>query len=268
MTQSWEWDFWEAFSVVLSTYVDDWGRAAKQRRDLINNHDIHEIADGEITGLIAGEGQPVVFIHGTPACALRWGHYLKNVPEGYCFIAIDRMGFGQRGDQKPKLDRDYRVLADYIRKLKNPIILGHSLGGAIATRLAVRVKNIKGLVLVASSIDPELERIVPIQEYGRKKWLSWILSRSIRNSNEEMFQLKKFMKDTEPHLDLVTMPVHVIHAKDDHLVPFANVDYAKNHFKNIILDEIETAGHVIPWAQPEIIINAIQEMGTDRGEAA
>lgn len=264
MTQSWEWDLKEALSVVLSTYVDDFGRARKQRQNLINNSDISEIVDGNLTGLIAGEGQPVVFIHGSPASALRWEHYLKNVPEGYCFIALDRMGFGGRRNQKPNLDKDYRVLADYIRKLKNPIIVGHSLGGAMAVRLSVRVNNIQGLVLVASSVDPSLERTLSIQSYGRKKWASWMLSPSVRNSNEEMFQLQKFMQETEPHLDRVKMPVRVVHAQDDKLVPYAHVDYAEKHLKNIGIMAPEESGHTIPWTWPELIFEAIQSISEDR----
>jgi pimeloyl-ACP methyl ester carboxylesterase len=51
------------------------------------------------------------------------------------------------------------------KSAKKPILVGHSLGGPVAARLAMDYPDeVGGLILVAPSIDPELEKkngIVP-----------------------------------------------------------------------------------------------------------
>jgi len=259
MSEKWKWSFTEAFSVILATYVEDWGGSKKQRDALLEHTNISEINDANMTGLQSGEGRAVIFIHGSPANSMRWEHYLKNPPEGYQIIAIDRMGFGNRGNETPNLEDDYLKVKSFIQQFDKPIIVSHSLGGAHAMRLA-RENLITGLVLVASSINPLLERVMPIQKIGNSKFIRWILSRSIKHSNMEMLQLPEFMAQTEINKTKLDIPTHIVHAKDDYLVPFAQVDYARKQFNDLKITALEEGGHFIPWLQPDLVINAIRSV--------
>jgi pimeloyl-ACP methyl ester carboxylesterase len=267
MTQSWQWSFKEAFSIVRATYVDDWGRARKSRQSLLERPNIEEIKDQKVTGLIAGQGQPVIFIHGSPANAMRWSWYLKNVPEGYQFISVDRMGFGERGQDKPDLEEDCKILSDFISGYEKPVILGHSLGGAMAIRLAC-MHDISRLVLVAASIDPMLERFMRIQKIGNHATISWMLSRSVRHSNLEMAHLQDFMLKTENVLERIDSPINIIHAKDDYLVPYAHVAYAKKFLKNMEVTAPDTGGHSIPWHRQYLVLDAITSGDQSKRAAA
>ena len=267
MTQSWEWSLREALGVIFATYRDDWGRADKRRADFFFQTNVQEIQDNNITGLMTGEGQAVVFIHGSPANAMRWAQYLEDVPDGYQFISIDRRGFGNRKHQQVNVEQDYEELKAYVQTLDNPIIVGHSLGGALAVRLASTLP-IKGLVLVASSIDPNLERVLGVQKIGNHPLVRWILSRSVKNSNAEMLQLPKFMFETEKYLNKVSASIYIVHAVDDKLVPIENVAYAQKHFKNMTVSSPDVAGHFVPWTHPELVMNAIKSFDEDLEQVA
>lgn len=254
---SFQWSLKQAVAVIIKTYREDWGLAKKQRAEFLQtNTNVSEFTHKGLTGLQAGAGQTVVFLHGSPANAMRWSQYLKNLPDGYQFISLDRMGFGHRGQQEPDLEDDYTLISGFIEELDNPIIVAHSLGGAPALRLANAYK-LKQLVLIACSLDPELEKIAWIQKVSAIKPLSYILSRTIRHSNAEMLQLPDFMKKTEEGLGEIVCPTCVIHPKDDGLVSVDNVAYAQKYIKNIEAFTPETGGHFIPWTHQALIMSAI-----------
>ena len=270
MGQTWKWSFGEAFSIILKTYIDDWGQAHKERQEFLSQPHVKEINDPSVTGLQAGEGQAVIFIHGSPGNAMRWSQYLQNVPAGYQFISIDRRGFAARSHQKPDLEQDFESLRIFLQKFKNPILVGHSLGGALATRLAA-ASGVKGLILVAASIDPALERVLPVQKLGAHPLVSWLLSKSIHHSNLEMFPLQKFMQGTEIDLSKIKIPVHIVHAQDDALVPVAHVDYARQKFTKASYVDVtspELGGHSIPWSAPELVLSAIEAVTIEKKAAA
>jgi len=266
--KNWEWDFSEAVQVFLKTYWDDLGAAGRARKKLLKQDHIEELPFEWTSGLIAEKtpgGTPVFFLHGTPGSALRWSQYLKDVPEGYKFIAFDRPGFEPGAQIPPDLAKDSKALlkaVQYICDGQAPIIIGHSLGGSLAAYLAAELgPKAKGLVLIASSVNPDLERVFPVQHYAETVPLSWSLSRSIRHSNREMIQLLGFLRGVEKDYHNITCPVHVIHARDDKLVPFGHADYARTAFKNarqISVTELKTGGHTIPWTRSDLIFQAIQ----------
>jgi pimeloyl-ACP methyl ester carboxylesterase len=119
---------------------------------------------------------------------------------------------------------------------------------------------VDGLVLIAPSIDPALE---PHEKWFRAPLatplLSWILPRSFRASNEEIYRLKPELEAMIPLWETVTCPVVVIQGKKDKLVPAANADFARKMLTKapvtfMIYDDMN---HFIPWNNPEIIKQAI-----------
>lgn len=89
---------------------------------------------------IAGQGDPLVLIHGFGASI---GHWRKNIPTlaeaGYQVFAIDMLGFG--ASEKPGLDYSLELweamLADFCReKVQAPAVLvGNSIGGLLTLML-------------------------------------------------------------------------------------------------------------------------------------
>jgi len=116
------------------------------------------VVDGaRIRYVDAGPGPPVVFLHGLGASMYAWRRNLAAVAAaGFRVIAFDNRGFGL--SDKPPAPYDnaaYARLAialmDSLR-LTDPVLVGHSMGGAIAAQVAIEYPpRVRGLVLVGSA---------------------------------------------------------------------------------------------------------------------
>ncbi len=104
-----------------------------------------------------GRGAPVVFLHGLGASMYAWRRNLTAVAAaGFRVIAFDNRGFGL--SDKPPAAYDnaaYARLAialmDSLR-LTDAVLVGHSMGGAIAAQVAIEYPaRVRGLVLVGSA---------------------------------------------------------------------------------------------------------------------
>jgi pimeloyl-ACP methyl ester carboxylesterase len=105
----------------------------------------------------------VLFIHGLGSSSLVWRDIPDALSVGYHTIAIDLVGFGL--SDKPEKPDYYtiegfsRIIADFLETIGTKkrgscklILIGHSLGGYIATQFAIKHKaKIGKLVLVDSS---------------------------------------------------------------------------------------------------------------------
>ena len=104
-----------------------------------------------------GRGAPVLFLHGLGASMYAWRRNLAAVAAaGFRVIAFDNRGFGL--SDKPPAPSDnaaYARLAialmDSLR-LTDAVLVGHSMGGAIAAQVAIEYPpRVRGLVLVGSA---------------------------------------------------------------------------------------------------------------------
>lgn len=107
----------------------------------------------------AGEGQPIVFLHGMLGSGLYWREQMELLKNHHHVIALDLLGFGR--SPKPsnlKYDRDDHI--NYILKtldaigIKTPITLvGHSMGALLALSLTTKYpERISRLVLISMPI--------------------------------------------------------------------------------------------------------------------
>ncbi len=119
---------------------------------------------------------------------------------------------------------------------------------------------VDGLIIVAGSIDPELE---PNELWFRAPlatpFLSWVLPRSLRASNEEIYHLKPELEKMLPLWADIKCPVIVIQGKKDSLVPAGNADFARKMLVNAPVEFIlkDDMDHFVPWSNPELIHQAI-----------
>lgn len=101
-----------------------------------------------------GAGQPLLYVHGNTGSS-RWFERVMDV-SGFRTIAPDMPNFGRSGplSGEPDMDRYADFVIDFIETLhlQNPILIGHSLGGAVGISLVARRPQIvRALVLVDSS---------------------------------------------------------------------------------------------------------------------
>jgi pimeloyl-ACP methyl ester carboxylesterase len=105
----------------------------------------------------AGQGPPIVLVHGFGAWSFTWRKNIKPLSKHFTVYAIDLLGFGL--SDKPK-DGPYSVeaqaslVAAFMRKmgLKDVTLIGNSLGGEIALLTASRYPDtVSSLVLIDST---------------------------------------------------------------------------------------------------------------------
>ncbi|MZR63280.1 alpha/beta fold hydrolase [Alcanivorax sp. DP30] len=116
------------------------------------------LADGQALPVTrAGQGeQVVVLIHGWTCQRKHWQWLLANPPAGYTLLAVDLPGHGEARDVTVPAWTVVALadcLADALKDIDNPILAGHSMGGAVALELARR-KSVKGVVLVDTFVIP------------------------------------------------------------------------------------------------------------------
>jgi pimeloyl-ACP methyl ester carboxylesterase len=222
---------------------------------------------------VGNENLPlVIFIHGSPGSLSAFIDFMADTSllSKVQLISIDRPGFGYSnfGYAEPSLEKQAAYFKPILEqnKMHRPIILvGHSLGGPIIARMAMDYPElIDGLILVAGSIDPDLE---PNETWFRAPlhtpFLKWILPRSFRASNDELYKLKPELQEMLSMWGKITVPVIVIQGKKDDLVPAGNADFAKKMLVNSSYVEMvlkDNMNHFVPWSNPELIQQAILKM--------
>lgn len=216
-------------------------------------------------------GKPrVIYIHGTPGDATGWADFLVDPVPGSEAIAVDRLGFGKSGPSSGGGVDSFETQAGAIAPLlvkqggKWPVVVGHSLGGPIAAWIAGAYSDkVSGLVIVAGSLDPDLEKPGIGQEIATTSLARWLMPRALDNSMGELNAAKAQTKLLAPLLERITCPVIVIHGTTDELVPYDNVKYIQKmltHAASVQVITIQKQGHFVPWERPDLIREAVQEL--------
>lgn len=113
----------------------------------------------------AGQGPPVLLLHGFGACAYTWRHVIPALAEHHRVFTLDLKGFGfsdKPADGHYAVSDQAEMVADFIRRqdLHDLVIMGHSMGGAVTLMTYLRLREtdpgrIKKLVLIDSAGYPQ-----------------------------------------------------------------------------------------------------------------
>lgn len=163
-----------------------------------------------------GEGEPIVFVHGTPVWSFVWRHFIHALRGTHRCIAADHLGFGL--SDKPA-DWSYRP-EDHARNLSlllNTLditgytLVVHDMGGAIGLAQALeRPEQVRNIVLFNTWMwsvldDEKMMRGINLLDGPLGRWL-------IRRFNfEPRFLLPYFFHDRRkltPHLHRQYAKVH------------------------------------------------------------
>jgi pimeloyl-ACP methyl ester carboxylesterase len=112
----------------------------------------------------AGTGEPIVLLHGWNGSTFDMRYAIPELAQQHRVIALDLLGYGYSA--RPA-DGDYSIggQVEFVRGVMDGLgiaratVLGHSMGGAIATQLALRYPDrVERLVLVSSATVREMQR--------------------------------------------------------------------------------------------------------------
>jgi pimeloyl-ACP methyl ester carboxylesterase len=197
------------------------------------------------------------FVHGSPGSWDAFSVYMKDkdLLAKYRMVSIDRPGFGYShfGDAKNMLEQSQIIspLLAYIDNKKPIYIIGHSLGGPLAIKLAADNPNkFAGIVLLAASVSPADEAPEKWRGLFANSSLEYLLPGAFRPSNEEIWYFKKDIIPLSKQFVAITCPVWIVHGDKDKFVPVANAAYAKDMLVNAKAIEVKIlkdAPHFIPW---------------------
>lgn len=207
-----------------------------------------------------------LFFHGSPSSLLAWNGYITDpvLIKMANLHAIDRPGYGYSnfGDEMPSITLQAKIMSGLIDeyKLKNVIAVGSSYGGPLVARMAVLNENIIAVVLISPAIDPNQEKKFWVSRLTQWWITRWLVPTSYRVAGDEKTVHAAELSKIEKDWDKVIVPVVHIHGDVDDIVPYGNVDYTAQKFKNIKIITIPDAGHEIAWGRPELIIPHLLEL--------
>jgi pimeloyl-ACP methyl ester carboxylesterase len=105
-----------------------------------------------------GAGTPVLLIHGYCGNAYNWSDVFEELSKNFRVIAPDLPGFGKSGCPEKKTKPTMIWYADFLAEflsqigVEKAVVVGNSMGGSIATWLAIRhPERVDKLVLVDSA---------------------------------------------------------------------------------------------------------------------
>ena len=206
------------------------------------------------------DNKHILFIHGIGSSYITWRDIPDVLSEQFHTIAVDLIGFG--GSDKP-LEADYTVkgLGKFIINfldtigLKNEKIclVGHSLGGYIALRIAIENKDrIEKFVLIDSSGLLEEPTPQPLEDY-----------RNAAMEIEPVLRYKKLKKALGAiYADPSFMPDFVVNnfietiIKEGATFAFekAYEDSTKTHIQSDEFERIQDIPCLILWGQKDNLI--------------
>ncbi|MFD1983194.1 alpha/beta fold hydrolase [Mesorhizobium newzealandense] len=165
-----------------------------------------EIDGNRIHYVDQGEGRPIVFLHGLGAQLHHFRHTLfGRLGPGYRLIALDRPGAGysvRASGATGRLPEQAEIVRHFIEalRLEKPLVVGHSLGGAIALTLAVEhPEAISGIALLAPLTHVEAD--------GREKFGSlYIPSRLWRWIMSYTLAIPTSLRYARPTMEFIFAP--------------------------------------------------------------
>jgi pimeloyl-ACP methyl ester carboxylesterase len=183
----------------------------------------------------------ILFIHGAPASMTIYKDFFtdEELLKRFSIYGVDRPGFGVTdGKAEPSIKKQAEMifpLAERIHRVHQPVIIvAGSYGVSIACRLVMDYpKIIQGLILVAPSLGPGLEKMYWITPLMAKGFLSRLVSKEYRSASIEKMHHKKQLETMLPLWYKIDIPVFYLQSEGDNVVYPSNAAFAKQHLVNV-----------------------------------
>jgi pimeloyl-ACP methyl ester carboxylesterase len=230
--------------------------------------------------------QSLVFIHGSGGNSSAWSNQYSKLHKLFNIAAINLPGHGKSGGHGEQDIFSYvlglkEILG--VLSLTRPILIGHSLGAAIALSFAATYpQEISGVVTVGGGltmpVNPDMldgfrrqpEVVLDLMckfslaKENRPKFFD-TLRTSLGQANVEvvagdMLACSKF--DLTGELRKIIAPVLVICGAEDKMTPPASSEQIAAGFAGAKLVLIEGAGHMVMMEKPAAFNEALRDFAT------
>jgi esterase len=243
----------------------------------------------------AGNGEPLIILHGLFGSLDNWYTISKKLSESFTVYAVDQRNHGR----SPHSDsHTYDDLVDDLRAfmkdhdIGRANLLGHSMGGTAAMHFALQYPDAAERLIVVDiaprkyppkhdTIFDALDGIDPA-EYSKRSGIDEALSRTLPDEQVRMFIMKNITRDKSDRF-VWKMNLDAIRKNYDTIIggPGFNGSYGKptlfikgarsgyiadedesvitELFPNSTLRTIPDAGHWVHAEAPELFIEAVRE---------
>jgi pimeloyl-ACP methyl ester carboxylesterase len=225
------------------------------------------------------ETPPIVLIHGAGGTHLYWPPEIRRL-KGYCVYAIDLPGHGKSDarDGQQSIAEYARQIIQWLEasQLRRAVLVGHSMGGAIALTLAIHhPEYVLGLGLIGAGarmkVRPELLSYISDSTtfYKATKFivsssfspaapprLVELASRRMEVTRQsvlygDLVACDHF--DVMNQLDAIRQSTLVLCGADDQLTPVRYAQYLSRLIPNACLCVVPNAGHMVMLEQPHLV---------------
>lgn len=227
---------------------------------------------------------PVILIHGAGGTHLHWPPQTRRMT-GQRVFAPDLPGHGKSAGVGLQSVKDYaEAVIEFMQaaRLNAAVMVGHSMGGAIALTLALDFPaRVLGLGLAGSgarlrvlpailegTADPSAfeatVKMINDLSYGprvkpRTKELAALRMAETRPSvlHGDFVACNEF--DVMDRLGELSVPTFVLCGAEDKMTPLRYSEYLRDHIRAARLQTLEGAGHMLMLEQPQAFTDALAD---------
>lgn len=217
----------------------------------------------------------VVFVHGfTSNYQSHQSIFYKLKRYGYKYYAFNLPGHGDNQNESEinlQVDNYAKIVSQFIiqNNLKNVILIGHSMGGAIAVMVNALIGDHISCLILEDPLNKMVfsfkkERIVNAltardpqtgKRFGFLKWVKniWKNKAEFKPLLKNIISAKTTQDTDWSYQQIKDKPLLLIFGKNDLLIPpKESIEYIVNHATNLEVRIIENAGHSPHHDQPEL----------------
>lgn len=225
----------------------------------------------------------ILILHGWGSCAKNWQKVKEGLEKRGCKVfSPDLPGFGEN----PSLSQVWSI-DDYVRWVKKYceknnlsqfFLLGHSFGGAIATKYSlkfsgsikklilvdpavIRVKDLKKKILTKLAKILKMFSFLPFYSLLRKAFYKFIVKSDyvdaeIMRETRETY-LRVIKEDLSGHLPDISAPTVLIWGKDDKTTPLKDAYSIKERISGAELEILSGIRHNPQTENPELLVKTV-----------
>ncbi len=229
------------------------------------------------------ENPPLVLIHGAGGTHLYWPPEIRRLA-GYCVYAIDLPGHGKSAicDGQQSIDQYAQHLVQWLGSVQLPraVVVGHSMGSAIALALAIHHPDyVVGLGLIGGGarlrVHPDLlNYAADLTTFDKAANLlvscsfsSNTPARLINLASKRMLETRQSVLygdlqacnhfDVMDRLETVHQPTLVVCGAEDQMTPLRYAQFLSSVIPNARLSVIPNTGHMVMLEQPRLVADCL-----------
>ncbi len=227
---------------------------------------------------------PLILLHGAAGSRLSWPPNLRRLP-GFPVYTLDLPGHGRSPGPAPQNIPDFaQAVADFLqaRALPPAVIVGHSMGSAIALTVALtHPQRVRALILIGGGarlrVHPSLlewtaqsetleQAVQTLLEWGfGPQCTSQVKNQAAQHMRQtpastfhaDFLACDRF--DLRQELSHISQPTLLLCGTEDRMTPVSYSEYLLLHLPKAELILFKDAGHMLMLERPQEVEQAILE---------